>query len=84
VRRFTDNDSLGRKLLHLRVFLEDDLKISGKDGIQPLNLALKRNAYQTKRRVRLVPLSGCGVEPFWMNGDTHRVICHPVKAALVF
>ena len=59
--------------------------MSGKDGIQPLNLALKRNAYQTKRRVRLVRLSGCDVEPFWMNGDTHRAIVSPtVKRSLCF
>jgi hypothetical protein len=84
VRRFTDNDSLGEKLLHLRDFLGGDLKMSGEEGIQPLNLALKRNtlgAYQIKRRQRfqLVPFSGFIVEPLYVNGNTHEAICRPIR-----
>ena len=62
MRLFTDNDSLGGKLLHLRVFLDDGLKMSGKEGIQPLNLA------QTKFNLERTKSNGGGFSRFLVLG----------------
>ena len=62
MRRFTDRGSLGEKLLHLSVFLDGDLEMSGKAGIQALN-ALKRNLEDTNHKTTAVSIR-C---PLWLR-----------------
>ena len=59
MRRFTDRGSLGETLLDLRVFLDGDLEMSGKAGIQPLNARFKSQGHpqRGRRNVALVHLA---------------------------